>query len=1683
MGGSSGGGGGPGGGKDRGREGKTSSSSSSSSSSRRKRSDSKSSRFSFSRDRDRGLSSDGRDRGLESFAPPQQPPPPPPPLPSSSSAPGKGLYRDADRDLDLDWDEVPRSLDRDRSSSRNPDRRGERSRAHPGDMSLPPLDTSGAAAASGSAAPAPAGGPSTSDQFAADIAAPGFSQFPMQNDDDTIYNNNPNNPNSTNSAPSFPPATSAAATSGHDSPAAVAFDSHVPQQFPGQFPDVSTEPYRPTNPAGEAADYYGDQGESVQNQPGVRPDPPSVIPNSHAHLMPASPAANPPPEPSSVGAVGAAADYYGDTPTEETHPAPETQPTPENPNQVSQEPAAPASKPPRPSKPSKPNKPSRPPGVTNGVGIGPSASSSPESHQPPTPHSHGVGPAVGVAAAGAAAGYMMNHHSHHSSSSEHHAESSSYGGPNQETFPPHDLYQESPSLYPNPALNHPSGAAHPSHPDHQAIYHPSPFQSGGLAFQQRQRGPVDKFMDFWRDPEGVGEFEEYTETIGICKYCFEPGTSSRDAPRKHNYRPRRRSSDRYSNGSRVDKAARYSSSSDDESRRSVKRSSKKSSWLGGLFAGAAVKSLFNSKDFEDSYSVHPSPTGSPRSTSFDSERDPFDTKSRGSSRGRRRRSSGSQSPGYIERAPYSELKGSGRPEARRSRSRSDSSSRSGHHSAVRDIALGAAVGTAVSGVAGRSKNRGSPKRTRTIDPKDPFSASSSSSYMDISKQSPPSTSGVKSFFTSSSENRQKAKPRKRRKSIFSFNNSSSSSLDNDLAFGNAFTKKPGKSKGKGKKGKKDRDIDAELVGLSAAATTLANSSDDHDRRPGAILAGKSSRSRRSDHSAPGTTDEDWEDLGSDKSASSMSSALAFGDSSPYGASEDSSDSGTSKWSWRWGSSKKTDKKKNEKDSGFPTGPMAAGAAALGTAAIASKYQHEKQKGRDSGSSSESLQRVMPMPTSDPSHFEAAAAQPALIRPGPIPLQQPQPVTPVSQAVYSSQGESIPAYSAASDPLLYGPRYPPAQDRSVAGPWSQSYDVFPERSDAAPNADRSSRERDWSPARASAISGSKPRSTPRDQGSVVQFKLTDEQKDRENRADRRVKRKRDSRDNRDQGIQLVDHERDDEAERRERRRREREEERRPSTSRERSRRDTDREDDGSLIGPAVAGAIGAAATSSILSNRSSNDDSSEASERRQERSEKRRAQRRKQDWGSESQASPSVIEDKPREEVQQSAPEPRAPREKPVYDNYAAFFAPDNVNKNPAPASGPETRELPRESQPASQPIIHQDPPYQPALRTYARAEPSSPGYGGLPWPVPQLNLIEPTPPASQNGSVRDITSPIPPYQEPPQEPTSEEIEVVPQEPPREGVSRDQPMEPLREVPEEPYEEAPPRELSRELPEKTRELPSPARSTGSRVSWGPHQMHEYEVPSEHESVDDEVPREFPARVADKQPSVEDDIEFAATLAAGTAAAGFDPKVVTDDPSYHMRSPPMGSANWPPVSDYSSAWQEQEQTSVEPYEHTRGEVNVPDETPFQRRLPTEKALPLRVKNLGRDSPEVVQSPSIPRELPQQRGQRDLSQQIPTIATSKEPPAPVPAQDEPVPMPGSFDAEPESQPVAREAPTARSVLSKIPVKGEKRRSSRGSGLSRAIDEFEPVSPAVPVSEDRDGKDGSDKENQVVEPRYQKV
>ncbi|KAJ6172375.1 hypothetical protein N7470_001442 [Penicillium chermesinum] len=711
--------------------------------------------------------------------------------------------------------------------------------------------------------------------------------------------------------------------------------------------------------------------------------------------------------------------------------------------------------------------------------------------------------------------------------------------------------------------------------------------------RQRPRDPLTRFADFWRDPEGVGRFEDYTEAIGVCAGCFEPGTSSLNAPRKHHYRGRRYSADRLSSSSssRVSKLNRYQSSEDDtRSRRRSKNTS--SSWLPGVLGA----SLFAGKEFHDSYSVRSGYVADDRASSFDESQSVSDRRSY-TSRGVVRRSGRDSSIEYNSKR------------SRRTRSRSRSSSRSGHRSYVKEAAIGAAVGSAALAAAKSSR------RNRSRSPHRRKDSTSSSSVIDVSRSSgPKSVGGFTSFFTASSENRTKKSTKKKRRGFFSFSGSSSSSLDNDLAFGTGFAKKPSKTLKK-KNGKKTEDVDAALLGLSATATALAASSPHgRSRSTGQIMNSRDTRYLDGKYTSSANEDDEWVDAeSSDQSPSSVSSAMAFGGSSA----ESGSDSSRSGFFSSFFGRKKSRSKKSNSSAGDAA--VAAGAGALGAAALTAAARDRDRDSRVS-SSAGSLQQVYPIPTSDPSRFDvtkvsssSASDQPAFVRPGPIPLQQPQPVMPVSQSVYSTQGGlpgSIPAYSGPVPPIFanefdqYGPQSPALRDAA----WIPDDSSFvghpmPRRSNSSP----------VFPAERSSMAGPKRRFTSKDQASVS-WNLTKEQEEQENRANKRNSKPRD--DFQPGAVQLIDREQEPirreplreeprrrDLDRQDRRRVEQEEE----THRSNSGKDKDTP---SWVDPVTFGVVGAAAgavATSALSRK--HEEEAEQALRREERRNKRREERR------------------------------------------------------------------------------------------------------------------------------------------------------------------------------------------------------------------------------------------------------------------------------------------------------------------------------------------------------------------------------------------------------------------------------------------------------------------------------------------
>jgi serine/arginine repetitive matrix protein 2 len=429
---------------------------------------------------------------------------------------------------------------------------------------------------------------------------------------------------------------------------AGSMSSHVQDQFPGQNPAQFAAPFVPHAPVhtgsfGEAADYYGDQGQSVHQQPGVRPDAPSVLmPLDTPHLMSASSQANPVADTGN----GAAADFYGpsntDTKTSKP-PRPSSMPG----AFTDDEPSPP--KPPRPS--SKPNKPSKIGSATTmagaaGLGYATGYSSS---HPQQTQHmQHTTSYTNGHSVPGASA------------SAYYQGDNASFVTTEDSQLPNYyeAVAEKPPAKPPRPgkhekdshgsshsgqlaagaaglaayglAHNHSHDHDHSQYPHNQSHHHsmpagfpsdpyghaPNQFMSGGMAQRHETQSPVTKLADWWNNHEDIRKMEEYTEYIGVCRGCFDPRSSVMDAPRKHHYGPGRKRSgelrasgipEKHSRYGLSEKASRLSLSGD-EKRPKRKNSSNGTGWLaaglGTVGLAQAGKALFGrQKDFDDTYSI------------------------------------------------------------------------------------------------------------------------------------------------------------------------------------------------------------------------------------------------------------------------------------------------------------------------------------------------------------------------------------------------------------------------------------------------------------------------------------------------------------------------------------------------------------------------------------------------------------------------------------------------------------------------------------------------------------------------------------------------------------------------------------------------------------------------------------------------------------------------------------------------------------------------------------------------------------------------------------------------------------------------------------------------------------------------------------------------------------------------
>ncbi|KIV90667.1 hypothetical protein PV10_05299 [Exophiala mesophila] len=576
----------------------------------------------------------------------------------------------------------------------------------------------------------------------------------------------------------------------------------LPQnQFPGEIPSTYAEPYRPP---GLASQYYGDQGQSVAFQPGVRPTQPSIVTSSEqAHLMEPSLDPRPPPEPSSLGQLGAAASYFADSSYQNTSAGP--------------------------SNPSKPLKPSSRPNGQDQTVINPRTSPGPVKHGSKPSHPSSTVPLS------APLGEASSYYSPGNFTSPQRPPASEFlvSGSQSHPLQPSGSSPATAGIPLSGALVAGTAATAGALAFHQAQHHSQAHQSGpsngpyNTGYTQMQhrpqykhRGPLGKLVEWFRDPQAVAEFEQYTEAIGVCKYCFDPRSSAADAPRKHHYPPRRRSSgSRYGSTDRVDKAYRASS---DEDRR--KRSKSKNVVVGGLAGYGAAKlgraALKANHDFDDTYSVQ---TGRPLTQSRVSFQDhpthQYHSRRRSPSSDRRKHV-------HDHRKQFGPDKTNRKYERRSTGRRGSSSSESSRGISRRAAALG--VASAVPVVSASRRRTSSRHRDGSHSPSSKMphdSVSPSYSYVDLPATNAES-GGVLGFFTSPSANKRKGKGPK---GFFNFANSSSSSTDLDLGYGSGLVRR--KRSDRQLSGRnKNLATAAGVAGLVKLGNDLASESDRRRRK-------------------------------------------------------------------------------------------------------------------------------------------------------------------------------------------------------------------------------------------------------------------------------------------------------------------------------------------------------------------------------------------------------------------------------------------------------------------------------------------------------------------------------------------------------------------------------------------------------------------------------------------------------------------------------------------------------------------------------------------------------------------------------------------------------------------------------------------------------------------------------------
>ena len=744
---------------------------------------------------------------------------------------------------------------------------------------------------------------------------------------------------------------------------------NLPNQFPDQIPLDYAAPSVPGVPNfGAAAEFYGDQGQSVAYQPGVRPATPIIV-GAEPHLLAASAEAAPPEE----TGHGAAAEFFAQA-GDELEAGNALGGASQQPMQTISPRISPAASP-RPSKPVRPSKPSRPPKTSSGTLLG----------------------AAGAAALTASALNHTHSHEHTSPSGQHYSSTVPHKPPRpQHQHATSSIQHESSTVYDH---------GRPPRPQHQHSHQYGTTNS--VEHRDGDRGPLDKFAEWWNDYEDVQKMEEYTEYIGVCRHCFDPHSSPMQAPRAH--RPRKVSSRESLDNIRVDKQRRYQGAG---TNRSHKRNA---TWLGAGLGAFGVAKFFGAGSDSESNS-----DGQNRRRRHTSEVLPRRDSSRREGSPLASNKSTAQvhrtNSGHGSANPIRTSLPSNRAERNASMLASTAVVASSSRNSQPHRRVDAQTPIDVSQPLGETfdKSRHVPTQTRRSDqlsshtgrhtPSLPSSASSSSSEHDV---------GFFNRVFSTPKKKKQGRDGRHRQEVHS---SEDDPIDDrpTIESHKGNKRRPGNDQVRRERRSSDERAKAALAGLGVATAALA-----------AHQAGRNKRSLREDgnghqnglapapsrkHKMDANEDEDgWESASGD-SEGSADSALAFGGSSHLGkhkAAHSSSESlssaasGTDKWGWRWGKKRRDSPHRQPDSVRYESRPIGGlNDTEISTPVLPMKPQVTAQSLRQQPEAP--LQYVEPKPlVTDGATRRVAPNGGPISTPQPlvssrvngIPLQQPQPLPP------------------------------------------------------------------------------------------------------------------------------------------------------------------------------------------------------------------------------------------------------------------------------------------------------------------------------------------------------------------------------------------------------------------------------------------------------------------------------------------------------------------------------------------------------------------------------------------------------------------------------------------------------------------------------------------------------------------